>query len=99
MLSFAKTVTDDTACYALSGHLDTVSAPKLDDDLQKVMPEVSHLVLDLADTDYISSAGLRVLLRCHKLMAGKGGMKLIHVSPMIMGILDMTGFSDLLTIE
>ena len=99
MLNILKTIEDATAVVALSGRLDTNTAPELETSLAEILPEIQELTLDFSELDYISSAGLRVLLRCHKLMAGKGGMKLIHVSPMIMGILDMTGFSDLLTIE
>jgi len=100
MLTIKKSLQEDHAAVALQGRIDTVTASDLENELQEIIPAVSELTLDFAEVDYISSAGLRVLLSSQKLISGKHGqMKLIHVDPMIMGIFEMTGFSDILTIE
>ena len=84
---------------ALTGRLDTLTSPELDEIITNELDGVADLTLDLAGLDYISSAGLRVLLRAQKKMAAVGTMKLIGVSPMIMEIFEITGFSEILTIE
>ena len=84
---------------ALAGRLDTMTAPELEAELSKSMDGAESLILDLSKLDYISSAGLRVLLSAHKAMAGKGGMKLTHVNEIVQEVFDVTGFSDILTIE
>ncbi len=100
MLTIKKSLQEDHAIVALQGRIDTVTASDLEKELQETIPAASDLTLDFAEVDYISSAGLRVLLSSQKLISGKHGqMKLTHVDPMIMGIFEMTGFSDILTIE
>ena len=84
---------------ALAGRLDTMTAPELEAELSKSMDGAESLILDFSKLDYISSAGLRVLLSAHKAMAGKGGMKLTHVNEIVQEVFDVTGFSDILTIE
>ena len=84
---------------AISGRLDTMSSPELDGIVTNGLDGVTDLVLDFAGVDYISSAGLRVLLRAQKKMAAAGTMKLVSVSPIIMEIFEITGFSEILTIE
>jgi anti-sigma B factor antagonist len=84
---------------ALEGRLDTVTAPELEKCFKEALPGVTELVMDFEKLDYISSAGLRVLLSAQKTMNRQGSMKLIHVSESIMEILEVTGFSDILTIE
>ncbi len=84
---------------ALEGRLDTVTSPQLENELKNALAGADALVLDMEALEYISSAGLRVLLSAQKLMNGKGGMKLLHVNDTIMGIFEVTGFSDILTIE
>ena len=84
---------------ALAGRLDTMTAPELEAELSKSMDGAENLILDFSKLDYISSAGLRVLLSAHKAMAGKGGMKLTHVNEIVQEVFDVTGFSDILTIE
>lgn len=84
---------------ALEGRLDTVTAPELEKCFKESLPGVTELVMDFEKLDYISSAGLRVLLSAQKTMNRQGSMKLIHVSESIMEILEVTGFSDILTIE
>ena len=82
----------------LEGRLDTMTAPELEREFVTSLPGVTELTLDLVGLDYISSAGLRVLLWAQKQMNKQGGMKLIHVNETIMEILEVTGFTDILTI-
>ena len=84
---------------ALEGRLDTTTAPELEQELKNSLDGVTDLTLDLAKLDYISSAGLRVLLSTHKTMSRQGGMKVIHVNDIIMEVFEVTGFSDILQIE
>ena len=100
MLNISKTIRDDDAVFVLEGRLDTTTAQDLEHVLQKAMPRVSKLTLDFENLDYISSAGLRVLLSAQKTMSAKDGeMKLLHVNEAILDIFEVTGFSDILTIE
>ena len=84
---------------ALSGRLDTVTAPQLEETLQKEIAEVKELVFDFEGLEYMSSAGLRILLSAQKIMNRQGSMTLKNVSPELMEILEITGFADILTIE
>ena len=83
----------------LTGRLDTTTAPQLEAELQACLDTAEELTLDFAKLDYISSAGLRVLLATQKVMGKKGGMKLCNVCAEIMEVFEITGFSDILTIE
>lgn len=84
---------------AVEGRLDTLTAPELEAELGREMPGAETLTLDFSKLDYISSAGLRVLLAAHKTMSCKGGMKVIHVNEIVKEVFDVTGFSDILTVE
>ena len=84
---------------ALEGRLDTMTAPELEAELSKSLDGISDLTLDFSALEYISSAGLRVLLSSHKAMMSKGGMKIIHVNDVVQEVFEVTGFSDILTIE
>ena len=84
---------------ALEGRLDTTTAPELETALNQSMPGAESLTLDFGKLEYISSAGLRVLLSAHKVMAQKGGMKVIHANEIVMEVFEVTGFADILTIE
>lgn len=84
---------------ALSGRLDTTSAPELDKMIAEDVDASEHLVFDLNGLEYISSAGLRVLLGAQKKMQKAGSMKLVGVCEGVMEVLEMTGFADILTIE
>lgn len=84
---------------ALEGRLDTTTAPELEAELKASMDGANTLTLDFSGLDYISSAGLRVLLAAHKAMSRKGGMKVIHVNEIVSEVFDVTGFADILTIE
>ena len=83
----------------LRGRLDTATAPQLEGELKTSLAGVQKLVLDLEELEYISSAGLRVLLSTQKTMKKQGSMVVRHVSPIVMEVFEMTGFSDFLTIE
>lgn len=98
MLSITKTIENGQGRLALEGRLDTVSAPELEKLLKEVLPDLTALMLDFAKLDYISSAGLRVLLSAQKVMNKQGEMKLTNVNETIMEIFDVTGFTDILTI-
>lgn len=83
----------------LTGRLDTATALELDTFAEKELINTQELVLDFAGLEYISSAGLRVILKMQKFMNVKGTMKLIHVSDIIQDVFDITGFADILSIE
>jgi len=99
MLEINKTIQDEKACFALEGRLDTVTAPELEKELIDSIDGIKELVLDFEKLEYISSAGLRVLLAAEKKMSKAGGMKVVNVSETIMEIFEVTGFSEMLTIE
>ena len=99
MLEIRKTVAKETAVFALEGRLDTVTAPELEQSLAESLDGVTDLTLDFEKLEYISSAGLRVLLSAQKTMNRRGSMRLVHVGETVMEIFEVTGFSDILTIE
>ena len=99
MLNINKTVENNTAVVSLEGRLDTVTAPELEKALVELIPDLTELKLDFTDLDYISSAGLRVLLAAQKAMNKQGSMTLTHVNEAVMEILEVTGFTDILTIQ
>lgn len=84
---------------AVEGRLDTTTSPELDSALKSSLDGVTSLELDFSKLDYISSAGLRVLLSVHKIMSKQGEMKVTHVNELIMEVFEVTGFSDILNIE
>ena len=84
---------------ALVGRLDTSTAPQLEAELKNSYDAITELSLDFEKLEYISSAGLRVLLATQKKMNVQGSMKLVHVNETIMEVFDITGFTDILTIE
>ena len=98
-MNIKKDIRDHEAVLSVSGRLDTTTAPSLEAAVVETAGACDRLVLDFAGLEYISSAGLRVILKAQKAMSAKGGMKLLHVGETIMEILEITGFSDLLTIE
>ena len=81
------------------GRLDTVTAPELEAEISAILPTAESLVLDMEKLEYISSAGLRVILKTQKALTQKAGLKLIHVSDDVREVFEITGFSDFLTIE
>ena len=98
-MNIIKTQNGTTLSIAVEGSLNTTTAPELEAELRTSLDSVSELVLDFEKLDYISSAGLRVLLSAQKAMAKKGHMKVIHVNASVMEIFEITGFSDILDIE
>ena len=84
---------------SLVGRLDAVTAFEFDKDMQKTLDGVTDLTVNLADLDYISSAGLRTLLKIQKRMDKQGAMKIVKVRDNVREVLDMTGFSNFLTLE
>ena len=99
MLNITKNIHEAELTVALTGRLDTVTAPELEKELKASLDGVSALTIDMAALEYISSAGLRVLLSAQKTMNKQGEMKVVHVGETIMEIFEVTGFSDILTIE
>ena len=83
----------------VSGRLDTTTAPELEEAIRTSIDGVTNLTFDLSELEYISSAGLRVLLSSHKNMAGQGTMTVTGVNETVMEIFEVTGFSDILDIR
>ena len=99
MLNIKKTADGSALHLALEGRLDTTTSPQLEAELKDSLDGVSALTFDFAALEYISSAGLRVLLSAQKIMNQQGSMKVIHVNDVIGEIFEVTGFTDILTIE
>lgn len=98
-MEIIKTLNANAMKIEVVGRLDTSTAPSLDAEIKEIGENVTELVLDLARLDYISSAGLRVVLASQKKMNKQGSMKVVNVSEDVMEIFEITGFSDILTIE
>ncbi|MCQ2776197.1 MAG: STAS domain-containing protein [Bacilli bacterium] len=98
-MEIKKNIANDEAVIALSGRLDTTTAPELEKVLTEIVPTINSLVLDFEELEYLSSAGLRVLLNTQKAISKQGKMIIRHVNDVIMDVFDMTGFSSILTIE
>jgi anti-sigma B factor antagonist len=99
MLNIQKQINGNEAIVFLEGRLDTTTAPELESDLKSFIDSITSLIFDFEKLEYISSAGLRVLLTAQKVMTRQGSMKLIHVKEDVNEIFEVTGFSDILTIE
>ena len=99
MLNTTKNVENGVTTFALEGRLDTVTSPDFETELKESLADAKNLVLDFEKLDYISSAGLRVLLAAQKIIGADGQMKLVNVNETIMEIFEVTGFTDILTIE
>lgn len=98
-MDIKKVLDNDTLTVKIDGRIDTTTAPVLGESLTESYDSCKNLIFDFAGVDYISSAGLRILLSAQKIMSKKGEMKLINVSSDIMDIFEVTGFQDILTIE
>ena len=83
----------------ITGRLDTATAPTLDKAIKEKLENAKSLILDFKGLEYISSAGLRVILGAQKAMKQKGTMKVINVRELVMEVFEVTGFSEILTIE
>ncbi len=98
-MTIQKTQNEKALTIALEGRLDTLTAPELEAVLNDALADAEELTFDFEKLDYISSAGLRVLLAAQKKMNRQGTMKVIHTNEMIREIFEVTGFSDILTVE
>lgn len=98
-MTIEKNTEGNKLTLSLVGRLDTTTAPKLEAELKKNISGVEELVLDFAGLDYLSSAGLRVLLSAQKVMNRQGSMVVKNVNEIVMEIFEVTGFVDILTIE
>jgi len=98
-MNINKTAEGSFLKIKVDGRLDTTTAPQLEEELKASLDGVTELAMDFADLEYISSAGLRVLLSAQKTMNKQGSMKVQNVNETIMEIFDITGFADILTIE
>ncbi|MBO4898879.1 MAG: STAS domain-containing protein [Lachnospiraceae bacterium] len=99
MLNITKESNGTDLTITLEGRLDTATSPDLDAQLRSVIDGVKSLTFDMDKLAYISSAGLRVLLSAQKIMNKQGSMVIKNVAPDVMEIFEVTGFSDILTIE
>ena len=99
MLNIEKNAEGSVLTFTLRGRLDTTTAPELERQLKEELDGVTALVMDLEGLEYISSAGLRVLLSARKLMNRQGTMIVRNVNETVMEIFEVTGFADILTIE
>ena len=98
-MTINKIAENELLTVSVGGRLDTSTAPELEAVLNESLDGVTDLVLDVGDLEYMSSAGLRVLLATQKKMVKKGTMKVKNVNETIMEIFEITGFADILTIE
>lgn len=94
-----KTGSGSELILALEGRLDTVSSPELEQVLKDSLAGITDLTFDFAKLEYVSSAGLRVLLSAQKTMNRQGSMRLKNVNEAIREIFEITGFADILTVE
>ena len=90
---------NDCATLKLEGRLDTITASQLESEISSLLKETKHFVLDMAKLEYLSSAGLRVLLSAQKQVRAEGSLKLVHVCESVMEVFEITGFADILVIE
>lgn len=98
-MTINKNLEGSKLTIAIEGRIDTTTSPQLETELRNSVGSVTELVFDFEKVDYISSAGLRVLLSAQKVMNRQGEMTLINVKPEIMDIFDVTGFVDILNIQ
>ena len=98
-MTIEKLLNGEVATLVVVGRLDTQTAPELEKEVDNVVSNIKELTFDMTGLEYVSSAGLRVILKAQKIMNTKGLMKLIGVNDSIMEVFDITGFLDILTIE
>ena len=98
-MTIEKNINATAAILKIIGRLDTTTAPELEATIDGCAAGIKELVLDCSALEYVSSAGLRVILKAQKLMNAQGTMKLTNVNETIMEVFDITGFADILTIE
>ena len=98
-MTIEKKINNEAVTLIVSGRLDTQTAPELENELEAVLPGIKELTFDMTNLEYVSSAGLRVILKAQKAMNIQGSMKFTGVNDSIMEVFDITGFLDILTIE
>ena len=98
-MEIQKTLNGTALTVAVEGRLDTTTSPKMEEELQNSIDGITDLVLDFGKLEYISSAGLRVLLAMQKIMNRQGKMTLKNVGDVVMEVFEVTGFVDILNIE
>ena len=98
-MKIEKNLNEKNLVVALEGRLDTTTAPQLEEELKTSLEGVTDLVIDLSKLEYISSAGLRVLLSAFKIMCNKGKMRITNANELVKEVFEVTGFSDFLPIE
>lgn len=98
-MTIEKKIENENVTLLITGRLDTTTAPELEKTFDSVLDGTKELVFDMTELEYISSAGLRVILKAQKAMNTQGSMKLTGVNDSIMEVFDITGFLDILTIE
>lgn len=98
-MTITKSSEGSALTLVVAGRLDTSTAPQLEAELKQSIEGVTNLVFDFTDLDYLSSAGLRVLLSAQKVMNKQGEMVVRNVNDTIREVFDITGFAELLTIE
>ena len=98
-MNIVKTSEGAKLTLALEGRLDTTTAPQLEAEVKGALTGVTELALDFSRLEYLSSAGLRVILAAQKIMNKQGRMVIRHVNETILEVFEVTGFSDILTIE
>lgn len=98
-MNIAKNQNQNELELKLTGRLDTTTAPELENELKESLGGISMLILDFAELEYISSAGLRVILSAQKAMNKQGKMIVRNVNSEVNEVFEITGFSDILTIE
>ena len=98
-MTIEKLLNGEKAMLVVVGRLDTQTAPELEKELDSIVSGLKELTFDMTGLEYVSSAGLRVILKAQKIMNSQGSMKLIGVNDSIMEVFDITGFLDILTIE
>lgn len=98
-MTIENKINGEALTLIVSGRLDTQTAPELEKELDSVLADIKELTFDFANLEYVSSAGLRVILKAQKAMNAQGSMKLTGVNDSIMEVFDITGFLDILTIE
>lgn len=98
-MTIEKKTENGNVTLTITGRMDTTTAPELEKVIDSVLDGTKELVFDMTGLEYISSAGLRVILKAQKAMNAQGSMKLTGVNDSIMEVFDITGFLDILTIE
>ena len=98
-MTIEKKINGESATLIVSGRLDTQTAPELETALDSALEGLKELTFDMTNLEYVSSAGLRVILKAQKAMNAQGSMKVSNVNESIMEVFEITGFIDILTIE